>query len=214
MDLNRRRLLLWLGTVGLASGVTVSTGAFTRSTAKRGVEINVADVGIELIANETLASVVDVEKEDSVEIDTAEILDDMDGDGVNVASVLEIGDTDGPAGDNDDEGGEGEAFRIFNETNIDFDISFRSELSVADGGDGEDDDVSVSIFVGGNAVDSTSEEVEQVDEDGEGGDSYRLEGTSAGTAAQTLFVALEFDLDNQNPDELEGEIQILAAPVA
>ena len=156
MDMNRRNVLIGLGTAAAGSSIAFGSGAFTQVDANRDVtiEIDADDGAIVQLTDESDTDLVRLE-DDVFEIDTSNI---TDGDsGFNTDSVIQIGSV--------NEGGDepvvdDPAFTIDNNLDDDgaeFNLEIDFEL---DGGDTSSEDV--TLFLDENSTDDTTDDITEI----------------------------------------------------
>ncbi len=185
--MNRRNVLIGLGTAAAGAGIVFGSGAFTQASAERDVTIRVdedSEALLALIANDDLESVR--QEDGKLEIDS-DLLGG--GDGFNRDAEVEIGSTDDDEfGVGDVEDG-GEAFKVGN--NFDQEIEVTVDVEDVQ----PDDDGELTLVLTGPGEDvtdrSTAEIVKTLD------------------AGEELLAALEFDTDEGGA---EGEITFTAEP--
>ncbi|MFP8952096.1 hypothetical protein ACLI4Z_03850 [Natrialbaceae archaeon A-arb3/5] len=147
--MNRRTVLLGLGTTGLATGAIFGSGAFTSLEAERDFTIDVTGDGaavVQLDPNENLDG-ISLVGEDA---DDEQLAVDLDN--INVESTLNLGDPDDPDED--------EAFVLTNDTGgADFTEGFPLEISASTDIEAdiefvyEDDDTIQNLFEEGVVLD-------------------------------------------------------------
>lgn len=113
--MNRRNVLLGLGTAAAGSGIVFGSGAFTQVQAERSVTIGVdedSNALLALEAGDNVASVYNSDETGELVIDT-EQLDDDNAAGFNVGSTVQIGRTENEFGDTVSDGSDF-AFKLTN----------------------------------------------------------------------------------------------------
>lgn len=100
--MNRRNVLLGLGTAAAGSGIVFGSGAFTQVQAERSVTIGISEDSnalLELDAGDNVRSVYNNGESGELVIDTDRLTSDDDNNGFNVGSTVQIGETRNDFGD-------------------------------------------------------------------------------------------------------------------
>ncbi len=183
--MNRRNVLIGLGTAAAGAGIVFGSGAFTQASAQRDVTIRV-DEDSEALLGLVPGDLESVRQEDGeLEIDS-DLLGG--GDGFNNDAEVEIGSTDDDEfGVGDVEDG-GEAFKVGNN----FDQEIEVTVDVEDVQPDDDGELTLVLTGPEDDTDRSTEEIVQTLDAGE-----------------ELLAALEFDTDEEGA---EGEITFTAEP--
>ena len=166
--LNRRNVLLGLGTAAAGSGIVFGSGAFTQVEADRDITIDVANDSeseaiVQLDPNTDIDSVFE-NNDGALEIDLNEA---TDSDAVNIDSTVTIGDFDDPDGGDEafvltDNSGDSAEFE---------DVELIAELAVTDGEDDAqvevkfEDDSANEVTLGDDPEGDTEDDQDLLDSD-------------------------------------------------
>lgn len=187
MDMNRRKVLLGLGTAAVGSGIVFGSSAFTQVSADRSLTIQVNEDSaalLELNANSNLTSVS--EDNGQLTIDSNKLSGNDEG--FNNQARVEIGGTDQDTFGNGAVVDGDEAFNIVNNFDQEIEVTLdASDVQPDDGGTLE----LVYNQAGKNATRTSSSN------------------TAVLASGETLLVAIEFDTEN---DPADGNITISAVP--
>ena len=203
--LNRRNVLLGLGTAAAGSGIVFGSGAFTQVEADRSVNIEVDNDPDGLLAIDDGDEIETVEIDDGeLNFDSDNIADDTEG--FNNNAEVKIGETDGSFGSGDVTNDENEAFNV--ESNFDSD---EEPIQVEIDASGIDDDQGTLTFV-----------VTLANDDDDGFDTARISNDDTANDGESVEVAidtgetvrssLEIETDGDEDGAFGGDLKFTVLP--
>ena len=174
----------------LLAGSLIGSAAFNVLTLERSANLNVeTDSSGILTLTPGASPIVTTDGDGALTIDIA----NTGGTGVNVDSVLEIGDNSSAAAANSDPG-----FSVTNSDNIDHDIAFDYTLDVTDP-DTNTENVNIYVYDGATLVATISEDT----------GPQTVSGVTASSQLDVVVVTDTRGLDGNN-DDLSGTLEIIA----
>ena len=214
--MNRRNVLLGLGTAAAGSGIVFGSGAFTQVQAERDLTIGIDDDSnalLELNPNDDLASVFQASDTGELVIDTREL--SSGNEGFNVGSTVLIGETETDlvnrnpqdatvVSDLSSGSGTGAAFQLINNfentADSDDEIDIALNLEDLDAGDG-------TLTLIGTEWSSGSSQRTQIASDG--GQTI----FSSVSSGNEIYFAIELETESTtDPDDISGNVVFRAGP--
>ena len=203
MDMNRRNVLIGLGTAAAGSSVAFGSGAFTQVEADRSVNIEVANDQDGLLAIDDGAEIETVEIfEGELNFDSDNIADGSEG--FNNNAEVEIGETnDDDFGDGDVTDDENEAFNV--NSNFDSEIQVEIDASEIDDGEGT---LTFVVTLANDADDAF--ETARISNDATADDDDSVE--VAIDTDQTVRSSLEIETEEDEDGTFEGDLKFTVLP--